>query len=109
MITRLFRRLFADSIDDDELREPAVHQSTVPPRPVVTSRPPDVAPRSEDAPPPRGEPLIKNRFLREDTGTHETLKILDDSLLDSGEEEGFDPYNTGDFDRSRNWERRFKS
>ncbi len=55
------------------------------------------------------ESLIRNKYLREDTGTHETLKILDDSLLDSGEEEGFDPYNTGDFDRSRNWERRFKS
>ena len=55
------------------------------------------------------ESLIRNKYLREDTGTHETLKILDDSLLDTGEEEGFDPYNTGDFDRSRNWERRFKS
>ena len=51
--------------------------------------------------------LIRNKFLREDTGTHETLKILDDSLVDSGEETGLDPYNTGGFDRSRNWERRF--
>ncbi len=52
--------------------------------------------------------LIRNKYLREDTGTHETLKILDDSIIDSGEEEGFDPYNTGDFDRSRNWDRRFR-
>jgi hypothetical protein len=51
--------------------------------------------------------LIRNKFLREDTGTHETLKILDDSLIDSGEETGLDPYNTGGFDRSRNWDRRF--
>lgn len=51
--------------------------------------------------------LIRNKFLREDTGTHETLKILDDSLVDSGEETGLDPYNTGGFDRSKNWDRRF--
>lgn len=49
--------------------------------------------------------LIRNKFLREDSGTHETLKILDDSMIESGEDEGFDPYNTGQFDRSRNWDR----
>ena len=51
--------------------------------------------------------LIRNKYVREDTGTHETLKILDDSLVDSGEETGLDPYNTGGFDRSKNWDRRF--
>jgi len=50
--------------------------------------------------------LIRNKFVREDTGTHETLKILDDSMVDSGEETGIDPYNTGGFDRSKNWDRR---
>ena len=40
-------------------------------------------------------------------GTHETLTLLDDSLVDSGEETGLDPYNTGGFDRSKNWDRRF--
>ena len=50
--------------------------------------------------------LIRNKFIREDTGTHETLTILDDSLVDSGEEQGIDPYNTGSFDRSKNWDRR---
>ena len=50
--------------------------------------------------------LIRNKFSREDTGTHETLKILDDSIVDSGEEQGIDPYNTGSFDRSKNWDRR---
>lgn len=52
--------------------------------------------------------LIRNKFVREDTGTHETLKILDDSLVDSGEEPGIDPYNTGGFDRSKNWNNRFR-
>jgi hypothetical protein len=49
--------------------------------------------------------LVRNKFVREDTGTHETLKILDDSMLDT-QEEGIDPYNTGRFDRSRNWDKR---
>lgn len=52
--------------------------------------------------------LIRNRFLREDTGTHETLKILDDAIIDTEEAPGFDPYNTGEFDRARNWDKRRK-
>lgn len=52
--------------------------------------------------------LIRNRFVREDSGTHETLTILDDSAIETKEEAGIDPYNTGQFDRSRNWERHLK-
>jgi len=52
--------------------------------------------------------LIRTRFVREDTGTHETLKILDDSIIDTGEETGIDPYNTGGFDRSKKWDQRFR-
>jgi len=52
--------------------------------------------------------LIRNRFVREETGTHETLKILDDSAIDSGEAAGLDPYNTGSFDRSKKWDQRFR-
>jgi hypothetical protein len=51
--------------------------------------------------------LIRNKYVREDTGTHDTLKILDESLIDSGEDPGIDPYNTGGFDRSKNWNKRF--
>jgi hypothetical protein len=53
--------------------------------------------------------LIRNKYIREDTGTHETLKILDDSALDSSDEDGIDPYNSGEFDRSKNWDKRFRS
>ena len=63
--------------------------------------------RIEDAGPGKNV-LIRNKYVREDTGTHETLKILDDSLVDSGEETGIDPYNTGGFDRSKNWNNRFR-
>ncbi len=52
--------------------------------------------------------LVRNKYQREDSGTHETLKIIDDSIVDSGEETGIDPYNTGNFDRSRNWDKRFR-
>jgi hypothetical protein len=52
--------------------------------------------------------LIRNKFVREDTGTHETLMILDDSSISVDEEDGIDPYNTGQFDRSRNWDRHLK-
>ena len=66
----------------------------------------DVSYKIESAGPGKNV-LIRNKFVREDTGTYETLKILDDSLVDSGEEKGIDPYNTGGFDRSRNWDKRF--
>jgi hypothetical protein len=48
--------------------------------------------------------LIRNKYVREDSGTHETLKIVDDSILESDDEIGIDPYNTGRFDRSRSWD-----
>jgi len=47
--------------------------------------------------------LVRNKYIREDTGTHETLTIIDDSLLEADEEGGLDPYNTGAFDRSKSW------
>ena len=54
------------------------------------------------------QPLIRSKYQREDTGTRDNLKIIDDSMLDSGDETGIDPYNTGNFDRSRNWDKRFR-
>lgn len=52
--------------------------------------------------------LKRKRIVREDTGTHDTLKILDDSLLDNNDDGGIDPYNTGRFDRSKSWDIRQK-
>ena len=76
------------------------------PKPDFVNADQDLASKIEDNGPGKNV-LIRNKFLREETGTHETLKILDDSLVDSGEETGLDPYNTGGFDRSKNWDRRF--
>ena len=67
-----------------------------------------VAGRVEDNGPGKNV-LIRNKFVREETGTHETLKILDDSMIETGEETGIDPYNTGGFDRSKNWDKRFRN
>ena len=52
--------------------------------------------------------LMRNKYVREDTGTHETLKIVDESIVDSEEENGMDPYNTGRFDRSKSWQFRYR-
>ncbi len=53
--------------------------------------------------------LVGSRFVREDSGTHETLTILNDSITQPDDEVGTDPYDTGDFDRSKNWDRRFRN
>lgn len=62
----------------------------------------EVAGEIEDGGPGKNV-LIRNKYVREDTGTHDTLKIVDDSLLESDDESGADPYNTGQFDRSKSW------
>lgn len=48
--------------------------------------------------------LVRNKYVREDSGTHETLKIIDDSLIEEIDDGGIDPYNTGRFDRSKSWD-----
>jgi len=53
--------------------------------------------------------LRRSKFIREDTGTHETLSILDDSAAEAPDQDGIDPYNTGQFDRSKNWDKRFRN
>jgi hypothetical protein len=47
--------------------------------------------------------LVRNKYVREDTGTHETLTIIDDSIADK-DEDGMDPYNSGRFDRAKSWD-----
>lgn len=55
-----------------------------------------------------GKNVLIRKYVREDTGTHETLTILDDNAIDTEEQFGIDPYNTGRFDRSKNWDKRFR-
>jgi hypothetical protein len=97
------------------LRQTGMHKSLRPKPPSAEVRQPnkqpavaqeDLSNRIESLGPGKNV-LIRSKYLREDSGTHETLTILDDSLGDAGEEAGFDPYNTGGFDRSKNWNKRF--
>jgi hypothetical protein len=63
----------------------------------------DLGGQVEDAGPGKNV-LIRNKYVREETGTHENLKIVDDSLAETDNEAGADPYNTGRFDRSKSWD-----
>ncbi|MCH8117267.1 MAG: hypothetical protein IIA78_04000 [Proteobacteria bacterium] len=66
---------------------------------------PNVAEGSERHDKDRHAPR-RSKYIREDSGTHETLKIIDDSLAEPNDDDGIDPYNTGQFNRSRNWDKR---
>lgn len=83
------------------VRPPAARSR--PARPQMVDFRPEVSGKIADGGPGKNV-LVRNRFLREDTGTHETLKILDESLGGPEEETGIDPYNTGRFDRAKSWE-----
>lgn len=51
----------------------------------------------------------RSKFVRENTGTHDTLCIVGEAAIARpNDEEGIDPYNTGRFDRSKNWDKRFR-
>jgi len=120
MFKRFKNWLKTRSSDEDlaltqDLRATGAHAAPPPARPNQRVPRPDlefVAPDEDlsaelESDNPGEKALIRNKFVREDTGTHETLKIIDDSIVDTGEETGIDPYNTGGFDRSKNWDRRF--
>ncbi|MFT5500699.1 MAG: hypothetical protein ACI88G_000832 [Woeseiaceae bacterium] len=101
---------FLDEDDDEEmsLRPSAVHVSPKPKKkrkvaPPAVEFSSEMEGKIEDGGPGKNV-LVRNKYLREDTGTHESLKIVDDSIIESGDEDGLDPYNTGRFDRSKSWD-----
>lgn len=65
---------------------------------------PEMSGRIENAGPGKNV-LVQNKYHTETTGTHDKLKIIDDTLLSGEDTGGIDPYNTGKFDRSANWSR----
>lgn len=101
--TQLRRRSSAHAA----VRVAADHTGNTELPPDIFERNPPVAGNIEDAGPGKNV-LIRNKYVRQDTGTHETLKIFDDSILESSEEDGIDPYNSGEFDRSKHWDKRFR-
>jgi len=52
--------------------------------------------------------FVPSPYVREDLGTHDSLKILDPSLVEDDQEVGIDPYNTGVFERPSKWDQRFR-
>ena len=76
-------------------------------QPSATAAVEDQASGDSESPGPGKHPPARRKFVREETGTHETLKILDDSIIESPQDDGADPYNTGGFDRSKSWDKRF--
>ena len=53
--------------------------------------------------------LVSNGDAVDDTGARETLRLFDEAPLDPNEPMGIDPYNSGEFDRSRHWDTRFRN
>lgn len=51
--------------------------------------------------------LVRTPLQKRAGGAFEGLEIVDDPAADSDDGAGIDPYNTGKFDRSRNWDKRF--
>lgn len=50
--------------------------------------------------------LVRHHELRNESGSTDTLEIVDDSVAEPGNAAGFDPYNTGRFDRGEHWRSR---
>lgn len=81
---------------------PIQPQKTAAKQPEMINPSDDLAYSIEDGGPGKNV-LKRNRLIREDTGTHDNLRILDVAFPQSDDEDGFDPYNTGRFDRTKSW------
>lgn len=113
---RLFTWIVERISGDEDLPAPRSRPpaARITPRPAQTLKsPPRTQATRNDAPGIKGRiedggpgknVLVRNKYLREDTGTHDTLQIVDESLSQSSDEGGIDPYNTGRFDRSKSWD-----
>ena len=99
--TQVRRRTAAHSAVHFEKREPNSPVKDYP------DREPPLDGQIEDQGPGKNV-LVGKTYIREDTGSYETLKIVDDSVEAEPEIDGIDPYNSGQFDRSRHWDRRFR-
>ena len=53
--------------------------------------------------------LVREDETIDDTGAREMLRLFDSSPQESSEPAGIDPYNSGQFDRSRHWDGRFRN
>lgn len=96
----------------DNLPQNSTPKRTIParpaPKPDVVEFDAHVNGKIDDAGPGKNV-LRRSKFIREDSGTHDTLSIVGEPLPEENTDiEGIDPYNTGQFDRSKNWDKRFR-
>lgn len=114
-LTWLGSKLFPQAAESESVLRQTTRGGRIKPSPVKTASSQaamvdfnsEVSGRIEDGGPGKNV-LVRNKYVREETGTHDTLKIIDGSLLEDPEEYGIDPYNTGRFDRSQSWNMRTK-
>ena len=52
--------------------------------------------------------LVRNPAKDDGAGLDDGLSIFEDGAAEASNESGIDPYNTGKFDRSRHWDKRFR-
>jgi len=52
--------------------------------------------------------LIGNKHVGEDEDADEKLKLVDNPSIESDKDAGFDPYDTGQFDTSKIWDKHFR-
>ncbi len=50
--------------------------------------------------------FVRSQYAEDESGTDNSLEIVDELSLDSENADGVDPYNTGRFDISKNWNSR---
>ena len=112
---RLFEKLLERFSDEKPAQESVLRKATSQPRPKpipkkkVPTRKVDYSPQVSgkiaDGGPGKNV-FVPSKYHSEKTDADESLKILDDSLLDleNNEGDGIDPYNTGRFDRSKFWD-----
>jgi hypothetical protein len=100
-VTQIRRRTSALAAVHFEKRQPRVAGANTP------DREPPLDGQIEDLGPGKNV-LARKKSVRGNTGTYETLNLVDDTLDEAPDTGGIDPYNSGQFDRSRHWDRRFR-
>ena len=109
-LTWLGSKLYAKEAKPESILHQTTRKGNARPKPAAPKAPgaelvdlePTLGGRIDDGGPGKNV-LIPNKYVREDSGTHETLTIVDDALAEEEDESGGDPYNTGRFDRSKFW------
>lgn len=116
-----FIRKWFSARDEDDAPPPAARRAAARAPRAAHPTAPDVgrnAPESDELFPDEtddlgpGKNVLSHRPIYQlETGSYETLKIVDGPTVDNDDDaevDPYNPYNTGGFDRSRNWDKQFR-